>query len=230
LSLRNLEYPKQKEKPPFQTWEQVLRKTKGNADSELWNCVFLAVSEVEELLAHVRSGVSLVRGHEREFSFVYPMLAFCAYTGCRRSEMLRARVEDIDFDQDQLTIREKKKDRSKTETYRHIPLVPKLRRVLEEWTKIHPGGDLLFCRQAGEPLTAQMASHHFRWAVEGSKWKVLPGFHCLRHSLISNLASHGVSDHVIMGIVGHLNGETTKRYIHLRPQTFDAAMELVFGG
>lgn len=229
LSLRNLDYPKQTEKPRFQTWNQIMRKTNGNPESELWQSVYLTVEEIEEFLAEIRCGASIVRGHERRFAFVYPMIAFCAYTGCRRSEMLRARVEDVDFERGELVIREKKKDRSKTETYRHVPLVPKLRTVLADWMKAHPGGTYLFCRRMDEPLTDKMASHHFRWAVDGSKWTALPGFHCMRHSLISNLATQGVSDHVIMGLVGHLNRETTKRYLHLRPQTLEAALGLLYG-
>jgi hypothetical protein len=36
LSLAKLEYPKKREKPRFQTWEEVMRKTKGDHSSELW--------------------------------------------------------------------------------------------------------------------------------------------------------------------------------------------------
>jgi integrase len=115
--------------------------------------------------------------------------------------MLRARVEDIDLTADQLTVREKKKDKSK-ETYRHVPIAASLRDVLVDWLRIHPGGNILFCRTAGEPFTAQMAVHHFRWALEGSEWRVLRGWHAFRHSFISNLASRGIDQRVIMGLVG----------------------------
>ncbi len=229
LSLNRVQYPKRKEQPKFQTWDEVMRKTKGDAESELWESVYLSVPEVEQLLADIRSGKSIVRGRPRDFPFVFPVFAFIAYTGCRRSEMLRARVEDLDFNRGEVTIREKKKDTSKVETHRHVPITPKLRAAMEDWLKIHPGGDVLFCRKASKALTAQMASHHFRWAVEGLAWRPLPGFHCLRHSFISNLAARGVSDHVIMALVGHLNRETTRRYLHLRPQTLDNAVNDLFG-
>ena len=228
LSLANLAYSKGREKPPFQTWEQVLRKTKGDGESELWESVFLTVKEIEELLEHVRTKPSVIREHDRLFDFTYPMFAFAAYTGCRRSEMLRAMVEDVDLTAGQLTIREKKKDKSK-ETYRHVPIAASLRNVLSDWMRVHPGGNVLFCRTAGEPFTAQMAVHHFRWALEGSKWRVLRGWHAFRHSFISNLASRGIDQRVIMGLVGHLNPETTKRYSHLFPSSVQDAMRTVFG-
>jgi integrase len=229
LSFKRVQLPKRKQQPRFQTWDEVMRKSKGDLTSELWESVFLSVSETQALLADVRDGKSIIRGQARYFPFTFPMFAFVAYTGCRRSEMLRARVEDIDFSRNELTIREKKRDRTKEETYRHVPLAPALKAILQDWLKTHPGGEILFCRTAGESITAQMASHHFRWAVEATKWKPLPGFHVLRHSFVSNLASRGVSDHVIMGLVGHLNRETTRRYLHLRPQTLEAALGLLYG-
>jgi integrase len=228
LSIANLEYSKQREKPPFQSWDKLMQKTKGDPESDLWESVFLTTAQVEELLAHVKD--AKYKWKNSHFPWIYPMFAFCGYTGTRRSEMLRARVEDVDFDSGELTIREKKKDRSKKETYRHVPMRPELKAVLEEWLVVHPGGDILFCKKAGEPFTVQMANHYFRWALDSSKWKPLRGYHAFRHSLISNLACHGVTDRIIMGLVGHLNPATTRRYQHLFPSTVKAALDLVFGG
>src|SRR5262249_46350789 len=162
-------------------------------------------AQVGELLQFVRTTPSLIRGHKHTFPFVYPMFVFCAHTGSRRSEMLRSRREDFDFDQGVLTIREKKKDRSKEETYRQGPLTSLLSEVMKTWWAAHPGGAFTFCKKPGVPFTDQMANHHFRWALEGGKWKVLRGWHCLRHSFVSNLASEGIDQRIIMGLVGHLN-------------------------
>ena len=43
--------------------------------------------------------------------YLYPMLVFTAHTGARRSEMLRARVTDIDFNSNSAVLREKKRVR-----------------------------------------------------------------------------------------------------------------------
>lgn len=229
LSLKNLEYRKGKEKPPFQTWEQIERKIAQGAGEDLWDSVFLTVPQVEAILAHVAAAGSVIRGRVRHFAFVPPMFAFCAYTGARRSEMIRSRREDFDFEHGTVTIREKKKDRRKEETYRHVPLTPQLRKAMQDWFAKHPGGPWTFCRKKDEPFTEQMANHHFRWALEGSKWQVIRGWHVFRHSFISNLASKGVDQRIIMGLVGHLNAETTRRYQHLFPSTVQDAMRLVFG-
>jgi hypothetical protein len=86
------------------------------------------------------------------------------------------------------TIREKK-DRSKELTFRCMPMSPFLRVVMHDWLKRHPGVQLTICSQPNLPLTAQLAAHHFRWAVDGSKWEVLKGWHALRHSFASNCAA-----------------------------------------
>ena len=234
LTLRNIGYPKKKERPPFQTWEQIERRiARGNLSKEdqdeLWDCLYLSVAQVEEFLAWVKANGCLIRQTRRMFPWLYPMLAFCAYTGARRSEMLRSRLEDIDFEGSTVTIREKKKDQSKEQTFRHVPMPDQLRAALQDWIAGHPGGAVTFCKNPDEPFTVQMAQHYFQWAVAGGKWHVVRGWHVLRHSLVSNLAQHGVSERVIMEIVGHLNRETTRRYLHLRPATLEAAMDLLFG-
>ena len=93
----------------------------------------------------------------------------------------------------------------------------------------HPGGPFTICREREQRLGETTAHEAFKWLFRKTKWKVLRGYHVLRHSLISLLASRGVADRVIMAIVGHLNAETTKRYTHLYPRTIQAAMDLVFG-
>ncbi|CAN5307802.1 hypothetical protein BH10PLA2_BH10PLA2_27640 [soil metagenome] len=234
LSLRQLKYDKRHERPPFQTWEQIDRRiVRGQLSKEeqdeLWDCLYLSVEQVDELLTWVRQQGCLIRKKRRIFPWVHPMLAFCAYTGARRSEMLRCRLEDLDFEAATIQIREKKKDPTRKETSRHVPVPAQLQEILQDWIKVHPGGPLTFCKEAGAPLTVQMTQHYFQWAVAGGKWAVVRGFHVFRHSIISNLAARGVSDNVIQALAGHLNRDTTRRYLHLRPQTLEAAVGLLFG-
>jgi site-specific recombinase XerD len=108
-------------------------------------------------------------------------------------------------------------------------MTPLLRAALREWLSAHPGGPYTFCTAAGVGLREQTANNYFRWAVDGGRWKVVRGWHTLRHSFVSNLASRGVSEGIIMKLAGHLNAETTRRYAHLIPSTVHDAMRLVFG-
>jgi site-specific recombinase XerD len=58
---------------------------------------------------------------------------------------------------------------------------------------------------------------------------VLRGFHVLRHSFISALASEGVDQRVIDEVVGHQSQEQRARYRHLYPRVMKEAIGRVFG-
>jgi integrase len=223
---KGLAYRKTKAKPPFQTWDQIERQiARGGLskveEKELWNSLFLKLPEIEELLDHVR-----VHAHAR---YIYIMFCIAAYTGARRSEMLRSRIEDFDFDADCVTIREKKRDRSKELTFRSVPMAPPLKAVLQEWFATHPGGQHTVCARTGKPVSVQMAAKGFRTAVDDSKWKVLLGWHLLRHSFASNCAAKSVDQRLIDAWMGHQTEEMRRRYRHLFPDQQREAIQLVFG-
>jgi integrase len=233
---RGLKYPKTNEKPPFQTWEEIERQIKaGGLDvvhaHDLWDCLYLTPSEIEELLDFVKG--------QTTHAFLYPMFAFAAHTGVRRSEMLRALVTDIDFVGETVLIREKKRTRGQR-TNRRVPLSPFLVKVLRDWLERHPGGQSLFChplqvvrsrkkRLTYTPLTRNEAHDHFHRTLNGSKWAVLRGWHVLRHSFASNCAAAGVDQRFVNAWMGHQTEEMVRRYQHLRPDKQKEAIALVFG-
>ncbi len=138
-----LRYPKRDAKPPFQTRAEIERQQGGltpKERAELWDALYLTLPEIADLLAHVGSRA----GH----AWIHPLVATAAYTGARRSELLRMRVSDVDFEGGVVTIREKKRSHSER-TSRRVPLSSALASILREWVAVHPGGPWLFC-QAGE--------------------------------------------------------------------------------
>jgi integrase len=258
---KGLRYPKGREKPPFMTRAQIERELASDHDDpdELWECLYLELPEIGELLAYVKEHAS--------HPFIYPMIAFAAHTGVRRSEMLRALVTDVDFVGNTVLVREKKRARGK-ETSRRVPLTPSLAAALKEWLAVHPGGKYLFCqgsevarskkrskttghkgqktratslkgRMAGVtarsvrpgvvPLTKDEARDHFKRTLSGSRWEVLRGFHVLRHSFISACASKGVDQRLIDEWVGHTTEDMRIRYRHLYPSAQQDALKAVFG-
>ncbi|VAX40965.1 hypothetical protein MNBD_PLANCTO02-1166, partial [hydrothermal vent metagenome] len=82
-----LRFPKTDEKPPFQTWAEIERQIEiGQLDSyeagQLWECLFLKASEINALLQYVKQSAN--------FPFIHPMFAMAAFTGARRSELIRS--------------------------------------------------------------------------------------------------------------------------------------------
>lgn len=230
--IRDVQLPKSEERPPFQTFDeitsQIERDGLSNAEqAALWECLYLRSNEIDELLEHVRQNA--------RHAFLFPMFVAAAHTGARRSELMRSQLADIR--EDDLVIRERKRRRGQ-QTTRRVPMSALLKTTLSDWKRDHPGGRHTFV--IAEPattgdfpsavsLTRDQAHHQFRQVLEGSKWSVIHGWHCLRHSFISNLASHGVDQRFIDEFVGHTTEAMRRRYRHLFPDVKQAAIRSVFG-
>ena len=79
---QGLVYPKTDETLPYMTWKEIERRIKAGAmPEELWESLFLNVTEIGALLKHVKQ--------KKAPAWVYPMLAMAAHTGARRSELMR---------------------------------------------------------------------------------------------------------------------------------------------
>jgi integrase len=233
---RGLRFAKEEEKEPFRTFAEIeamiaAEHPDDGRIEQLWEALYLTRPELEAFLEYVRLHATL--------PWVYPMVAFAAYTGARRSEMLRALASDVDLDGGTVTVREKKRVRGKRST-RTAPLTPKLAQVLRAWLAAKPPSPFLFCqaghvcrsktrREGPTAVTKDEAHDHFKRTVEGSKWQALRGYHVLRHSFISALASEGVDQRVIDEVVGHQSEEQRKRYRHLYPSVMREAISRVFG-
>lgn len=233
---RGLRFPKEQEKEPFRTFAEIkaIIAAENPDDARrdvLWESLYLTRRELEEFLEYVRENGTL--------PWVYPLIAFVAYTGARRSEALCALATDADLAGGTVAVREKKRLKGKR-SMRTAPLTPKLTTVLRDWLAIRPTSPFLFCqaervarsktgRTGPAAVTKDEAHDHFRRTMTDSKWKVMRGFHVLRHSFISALASEGVDQRVIDEIVGHQSEEQRKRYRHLYPQVMKAAIDRVFG-
>jgi integrase len=156
------------------------------------------------------------------------MFCFAAYTGARRSEIVRALPSDIDLAARVVTIREKKRDNTKNTTH-HIPITPFLTEVMAQWPDKRGRGKSLFCKDDAGPIDSREAHNHFQRGLRASPWTVLKGWHVFRHSFISAMASKGVGQRMIYELVGHSSEEQRRRYRHLYPDVKQKAMRRVFG-
>jgi integrase len=229
-----LRYPRSTEKPPFMTRQEIERHISAGGLTQaeivdLWHSLYLTVDELPKFLSHIKKRALQ--------PFLYPAVCFVAHTGARRSEMLRARIADIDFTGKTIVIHEKKRTKG-TNTTRRVPLTPFLEGVLKDWLAIHPGGAFLFSQdelprqgiaRRGKPqLNRGKAYDHLQRALAGSKWAVVAGYHVCRHSYCSALAASGVDQRIIDEIMGHQTEAMRKRYRHLTPNLKREAVVGVF--
>jgi len=177
--IKGVKLPKGKEQMPFQTWDEIQAIIdRGGLTSaeqkELWDCLFLTTPQIRDVLEVVKT--------KAQHAFIFPMFVMAAHTGARRSEMMRSRVEDFDFEAKTVLIREKKKDKSVQITYRRVPMSPLLAQVMADWFARHPGGMYTFCLAPNQMLKQTFTTKYFRQSLKNSKWLRLRGFHVLRHS------------------------------------------------
>ena len=234
---KGVRLPKDNELPPFQTWDEIERQIEraGLSDGDaatLWEALYLRRNEIDEFLQYVKE--------RSAHPFVYPMIVMAAHTGARRAELMRSQCMDFDLDGGIVTIREKKRVRGRNTT-RRVPMSPTLKTAISGWLENgHPGGLHTFCHtksvarsrsktKRSDPLTCDQAHDHFERTLKGSKWAKVKGWHCLRHSFISNLASQGIDQRIIDDFVGHTTEQMRRRYRHLFPDVKQAAIEQVFG-
>src|SRR5205807_8056755 len=119
----------------------------------IWDCVYRRPEEVAAVLEWVKA---------RPVSpWVYPMFVFAAYTGARRSEVVRALPSDVDLAAAVVTIREKKRDKKRLTT-RRVPLSPFLTEVLADWMSKRASGRTLFCKMDGKDITPREAHNYFQ--------------------------------------------------------------------
>src|SRR5207249_2421172 len=112
---RGLKFPKLDEKPPFQTWSEIERQIERGGFinghvQELWDCLYLRKPEIDALLQYVKEHATL--------PWLYPLVCTAAHTGCRRSELVRIQIGDIDFERMSLLIRERKRSKEQRTTRR----------------------------------------------------------------------------------------------------------------
>jgi len=219
-----VKFDKPAEREKFMTWAEIERRIARGGDESLWEVLFLDEKQVRDLLKYVKKNA--------KHDFIYPMFVFAAYTGARRSEILRSEIEDFDFDAGLVRLREKKRRKNMSGSFRTVPMHETLRTVMEEWLAVHPGGvwtiqaPLVMPKRTPRKEFTQMgpyeANHHFQHTLEDSKWEKIHGFHTLRHSFGSNLARKGVPRDTIGGWMGHSTQQMMDLYQHLFPQDWGA--------
>jgi integrase len=254
-----LRYPKADEKPPFQTREEIERQLPGlppAKQAELWAALYLTLPEVGQLLAHVKEHAShpwihpliataahtgarkgellRMRVTDVDFSAGVVVIREKKRAHDRRttrrvplSTTLSAILQEwlkihpggpYLFAQAEEVFRSKKRSRT----------------TGHPW-KDRPGGKARLAgirereRPGILPLTEDEAGDHLKRLLTGSKWKVVRGYHTLRHSFISACASRGIDQRLIDEWVGHQSEEQRRRYRHLYPSVQADALRSVFG-
>ncbi|WP_136525723.1 tyrosine-type recombinase/integrase [Geomonas ferrireducens] len=165
--------------------------------------------------------VSLLRdtGHNKKRSY-YPeaadLVEVLVDTGCRLSEVLNLKYEDINFDTNLISIWINKGDKPRS--------IPMTKRV----------GGVLLARQEGnwlKPFTIDIdqAQKAWNWArkrmlLDDDREFVM---HSLRHTCATRLLDRGIDLYTVKEWLGHSTIQVTERYAHLNPSKLAHAVEVL---
>lgn len=147
------------------------------------------------------------------------VIRFLLLTGARRGETLAAEWSDFDLVEG---VWVKPGHTTKTATEHRVPLSAPARALLSTISTTVDNSDLVFPGRDGK----QRYDVKKQWAAICKAAKITGvRLHDLRHTYASVLASSGVSLHVIGGLLGHTQPQTTHRYAHLVDDALRAATE-----
>lgn len=210
-----LSYPKDAELPPFETYARLSSSSNPN-----WHCLVLSEQEILSVL----SQIAALHGKGR----IHAMLSVAAMTGCRRSELLRMQTHDVDFEREEITIREKKKRKARfSSSTRNVQMHARLIDTLKQWFVVR--GNVANPEELwGDKVKSYTATSMFAAAISKTDFPHIRGFHTFRHSFISILANEGMPDSIIDTWVGHTTEETRRRYRHLIPDKAKARLDRLF--
>lgn len=144
----------------------------------------------------------------------YTIVLIILDCGIRPNELLQIRLNDIDFLNQQITVRE---DYSKTRQMRIVPLsersISSLKKVLnarhEAWDNDVP----IFCSFSGHRLTSHNLQERFRSYSEQLGTNVTP-YH-LRHTFALWFIRNGGNIFALQKIMGHSKLDMTRTYVDL---------------
>ena len=157
------------------------------------------------------------------------VVGFLYGTGCRISEALGLKLQDIEFGGDGTP--QKIRVIGKGDKERTVYLSPTAQRALTDWLKVRNSqgsGPFVFCHLSGQRRGQAVTARSMERVVKAAGEKArLPAERCtphkLRHSHATALMGAGRRLEEVQEMLGHESIATTRIYAHLEPERLAAA-------
>jgi integrase/recombinase XerC len=145
----------------------------------------------------------------------YTIIQTFLQTGIRLSELVSLRVEDVDLEHRNLTVRQGKGKKD-----RQIPLVDDVLKALRNYlryrtTELILDDDTFFLAKNGTSLAVSTVKHLVAKYVKKAGIRKKVSVHTLRHTFGAHKADKNMSLATLQELMGHKKKETTLKYIHL---------------
>jgi len=143
------------------------------------------------------------------------MITLALGTGLRFGELIALRWEDIDFETEELTIRQSYAKgvlgSTKSNRIRHVPMCSAVCDVLCLMRKKE---GLVFTDPAANPFKQHVCIKKLHSICRKAGLREI-GWHTLRHTFASHLAQKGANLSAVQQLLGHSDIRTTMRYAHI---------------
>jgi len=142
------------------------------------------------------------------------MVSLFLYCGLRKGEFISLRVNDIDLDKKEITIRGTTSKSNKTKVLKmHQTLVLHLMEYLKERKSLNIKTEYLIASSRGDKRLTYDGLKHWTESLE-KKSGVDFHLHCFRHTFACKLAEADVGDFKIQKMMGHSSVIATQRYVY----------------
>ena len=156
-----------------------------------------------------------------DYLLLHDSILFSLKTGCRQSELLKLRRQDIDFERMEVTFRDVKTSESTGVRDHVLPLNKELVPILER--RLTYGIDAaVFPWSCKDQLLRAFKRVRDQCGIDPSKiW------HTIRHTTATVLCEKGVPLRTVMGVLNHSNVATTLRYAKASDKALMSAIDLL---
>ncbi len=145
----------------------------------------------------------------------YAIIMTFLQTGIRLSELANLKIDDLDFENKLLTVRQGKGKKD-----RQIPLVDEEIKALRNYiryrnTELVLDDEILFLAKNGTSLNVSSIKHLVGKYVKKAGIRKKVSVHTLRHTFVTHKIDKGMSIASLQELMGHKKKETTLKYIHM---------------
>ncbi|MDP2655987.1 MAG: site-specific integrase [bacterium] len=155
------------------------------------------------------------------------MLLTALRTGMRLGELLALDWNDIDLERRIIAVRHSRVDgitgSPKNNKVRYVPISSEL---LTAFYAIPTRTGYVFVASHGKAVTKNIAAWHLNKYCKQSNLRHI-GWHTLRHTFASQLASSGVPLRMVQEFLGHSTLQMTVRYAHLAPSSLADTIDIL---
>ncbi len=172
---------------------------------------FLSEDEFKDLLTHSKNPL------------LNNFYSFAFYTGCRLSEIINLKWENVDLEKRLIHIKNMDDFETKTSEERTVPIANQLLEILGFISNVRGNSEYVFTKnnEGKFKLEKSYVSHNFKKIInnaneEGIVFDETLHFHSLRHSFSANCIMKGIDLFTIKEYLGHADlSMLTKLYGHI---------------